>query len=238
MVHCVFYTAKKEEKKLLLAAVRDQAAFETGQELDCQAFHSAEEAADYLNERESAIIGWDVSKESGRKTLIAVRERCREAFLLVVAEQDTSPLTFLTPAIAPSSLVIRPLTPSELRRAAKEMLDSLHHERNEDDAYFTITGKNEQTRIPFNRIYYFEARGRKLYARQRGEEIGFTGTLEQLASDLPDEFQRCHRSFIVNTRKIDKVLLAQNLICMREGLSVPLSRSYKRSIKEGSHGER
>ena len=91
--------------------------------------------------------------------------------------------------------------------------------------------------IPWEQIYYFESRGKRIYARLRGEEIGFTGTLESLAETLPENYRRCHRSFIVNVEKIDRVRFAENLILLWDGLAVPLSRSYKRSMKERESGQ-
>ena len=232
MVRCVLYTPKREEGRQLLSALRERAALQSDEEMNCEVCNSCREAVDRLCEWETSLIGWDVSAEEDRRALSSVRENCRDAFLLVLAAPETSPLTFLTPAIAPTSLVIRPLTVSEVNRVAGEMVSSLRRQNEESEESFVISAKNEQTRIAFHRIYYFEARGRKLYARLRNEEIGFAGTLEQLEEELPEEFRRCHRSFIVNTKKIEKIHLAQGMIELWDAMEVPLSRSYKRMIKE------
>lgn len=41
----------------------------------------------------------------------------------------------------------------------------------------------------------------------------------------------------MNMEKIDKVRFAENIILLWDGLAVPLSRGYKRSIKEYGRGE-
>lgn len=220
---------------MLLAAIRERVAMDSSQELDCKIFMQPAEAAECLRTAGATAIGWDMSEEQSRSELIAARDSCRQAYLLVVASADTSPLTFLNPTISPSSLVLRPLTPPEIKRVAREMIEALQRNADQGEASFTITSREEQQRIPYADIYYFEARGRKLYARLRCDEIGFTGTLEQLESELPKTFQRCHRSFIINTTKIERVLLSQNSIILWDGLDVPLSRSYKKAIKERNH---
>ena len=131
--------------------------------------------------------------------------------------------------------MIRPLTPPEIERVAREMMEALQRSPASSEDYFTITSRDQQQCIPYADIYYFEARGRKLYARLRCDEIGFTGTLEQLETELPKMFQRCHRSFIINTSKIERIQLSQNIILLWDGLDVPLSRSYKKAIKERSN---
>ena len=63
------------------------------------------------------------------------------------------------------------------------------------------------------------------------EEYGFYLTMDRLAEELPEQFLRCHRSFIVNSRKIRKIMLSQNLIGLEDGFDIPLSRSYKAVLK-------
>lgn len=232
MARCIFYVPKQEEAVQLLVAVREQAAFETEESLDCSTFQNAKEAAAQMREHGTTVLGWDVSEVADLDVLKELRAECRDAFLLAVAEETTSPLTFLTPTIAPTSLIIRPMIASEVRRVAKEIVAFIHQSGRSDGEIFTITYRNEQFRIPYDHIYYFEARGRKLYIRLRQEEIGFLGTLEQLETTLPRFFRRCHRSFIVNMGKIDRILWSQNTICLGEDRNVPLSRNFKKMIKE------
>lgn len=232
MARCIFYVPRKEDALQLLVAVREQAAFETEEALDCSTFQNTKEAAAKMREHGTTILGWDVSEVAGLSILKEVRAECRDAFLLAVAEETTSPLTFLTPTIAPTSLIIRPMIASEVRRVAREMVTFIHQNRGDDERIFTITHRNEQFRIPYDHIYYFEARGRKLYIRLRQEEIGFSGTLEQLETALPRFFRRCHRSFIVNMGKIDRIFWSQNTISLGSDLNIPLSRNFKKMIKE------
>lgn len=233
MIHLVVYAAHKEEGRRLLSAIRARAAKESSQELECELFQQAEKAAGCLKRGGVTAIGWDMSGAHDRAVFTEVRECCREAYLLVLAGPETSPLTFLTPAVAPSSLIIRPLSDAELERAAREMFVSIRraYQARQDKGCFTIAMREEQRRIPYSDIYYFEARGRKLYARLRDEEIGFSGTLDGLEDKLPQTFQRCHRSFIVNKNQIERVLLAQGMLSLWDGLAVPVSRSYKKAIK-------
>jgi DNA-binding LytR/AlgR family response regulator len=63
------------------------------------------------------------------------------------------------------------------------------------------------------------------------EAYGFYGTIDKLVDNLPSNFIRCHRGFIVNKYKIEKVILSQNIIYLEDGFDVPLSRSYKSLFK-------
>lgn len=233
MAACVLFTPKREEGRLLLKALHDRAAYLTEQPVDCQVFQSVQEAAAHLLAHRTEAIAWDVSHSGALSVLPEIRRCNQDAFLLIVASADTSPLAFLRPDIAPSSLIIRPLNSGEADRAACEILRSIC---GDSEGGFIMERRGERRQIPWEQIYCFESRGKKIYARLRGEEIGFAGTLDSLTETLPGNFQRCHRSFIVNMRKIDKVRFTENLILLWDGLMVPLSRSYKRSIKEYGSG--
>lgn len=233
MASCVLFTPRREEGRQLLQALHDRAAYLMEQDLDCRVFQDVQEAAALLRARHVEAIAWDVSQKAALSALPEIRLCSQDAFLLILASANTSPLTFLRPDIAPSSLILRPLGPAEVDRVACEMLRSIC---GSGSGSFVIERRGERQQIPWEQIYYFESRGKKLYARLRGEEIGFSGTLESLAETLPERFQRCHRSFIVNMGKIDRVRFGENRILLWDGLEIPLSRGFKRNIKERGSG--
>lgn len=216
-----------------MQALHDRAAYLTDQALNCQMFQTAQEAANLILARQVEAIAWDVSHADALAPLPEVRRCNQDAFLLILASANDSPLAFLRPDIAPSSLILRPLTPVEVDRVACEMLRSICGEAG---GSFVVERRGERQQIPWEQIYYFESRGKNLYVRMRGEEIGFSGTLEGLAETLPDSFQRCHSGFIVNMEKVDKVRFSENLILLWDGLAVPLSRGYKRTLRERGSG--
>lgn len=235
MQRLVLYTPLPEESRQLVGALRSQLAQSSDEELACAAFIDAACAAAEITANGAQLIGWDVSTETARQALLPARAACRDAFLLAIAERNTSPLLFLTPGIRPDSLVLRPVEPGEARRAAAEMVIELLRQAADSSLNFTFHTRDSSQNIPYSAISYIEARERKIYLRLDREEIGFAGTLEKLAEELPPNFCRTHRSFIVNTDKIRQVQLTENLVLLWNGLAVPLSRSYKKNVKELHH---
>lgn len=55
--------------------------------------------------------------------------------------------------------------------------------------------------------------------------------MEKLAEELPENFVKCHRSFIVNEEHITKIKLNENLLYLGRDLFVPVSRSYRGLFK-------
>ena len=75
---------------------------------------------------------------------------------------------------------------------------------------------------------------KKLFVRTKTEEYAFYDTIEALLARLPEQFRRCHRSYIVNTEKITRILNSENYIELTKEIGVPLSRSCKAAFKGGT----
>lgn len=233
----LLYCTRAEERRRLLHAMRASFAAGGDDDLRCLEADSAAQAMDCLHDTDVSLLGWDVRDAVSCAALQDARGLCRDAFLLIIADSRTSPLSFLKPSIAPDSLILTPpLQKAEAQRAAEEMLAAVRA-RNENAGSFTITTRTETIRLPYERIDCFEARERRLYACLQREEIGFAGTLEHLEEQLPPSFLRVHRAFIVNTARIRKVQMTEGYILLTDGMRVPLARSYKKTLRERyAHG--
>ncbi len=95
-----------------------------------------------------------------------------------------------------------------------------------------VESREGRVRVPYGQISYFEAREKKIFVRAGRREFGFYDTMDHLCEVLPEEFIRCHRSFIINRNKIEKVVLSQSTVVMEEGLMVPISRSYRTRMRQ------
>ena len=125
MIRVVVYLSGKAECQLLETQLRQLLSRRSNEELDCRFYADpAAACAALLAERADAIC-WDVTDPAGLTYLAAVRTAGHEAFLLVMAAATTSPLVYLKPELAPDSLILRPVTAEECRRAAGEIFDRL-----------------------------------------------------------------------------------------------------------------
>ena len=154
MIRVVVYLSGKAECQLLETQLRQLLSRRSNEELDCRFY--ADPAA-LLAERADAIC-WDVTDPAGLAYLAAVRTAGREAFLLVMAAATTSPLVYLKPELAPDSLILRPVTAEECRRAAGEIFDRLLAAQHEGADCFVVKSRDERIRVPYRKILYFEAR--------------------------------------------------------------------------------
>lgn len=163
--------------------------------------------------------------------LISFRRQYRQAMVMLITDLSVSPREYLRPGVAPDSLLLRPID-GALPQVNQEFVEAYLRRGREDTAEesFVLETREERTYIPYSRIYYFEARDKKLYLRTRNEELGFYGTIEALAGKLPDNFVRSHRSYIVNTDKITRILTAEGYIEMTDNIGAPVSRGFRANL--------
>jgi len=215
---CKAQVAKVSEEMLQFESTADE-----------QAFSSAIE-----EERLLHLLYYDFQKGQKLDGLRQFRQRCGEAMMMLITDESVSPLEYLRPGVTPDSLLLRPVSEAKLDATNGEFMKSFFERFQEKDAgsSFVVDTREEKVFIPYSQIWYFEARDKKLFVRTRHEEYAFYDTIEGLESRLPDMFRRCHRSYIVNTKKIRRVLPAENFIELEDQVGVPVSRSYKSTFRE------
>ncbi len=163
------------------------------------------------------------------------RRRSRDAMLMLIADPKVSPLEYLRPGVAPDGLMLRPLDRKKLEEANREFMDSFFerfHVGSASDS-FVVDTREEKVYVPYASIYYFEARDKKLFVRTRDGEYPFYGTIEALEASLPENFARCHRSYVVNRDKVKRMLTVENYLDLGSGIGVPVSRSYRSAFRGG-----
>ena len=179
------------------------------------------------------MLMYDVTPRNAIESLLGIRKNYREVLLMVIADLETSPMEYMKPGIMASSLLLRPWTKEQAYEVLKEFFQAYMEKccQTDDKSMFVIESKEGKLYIPYEQIYFFEAREKKIFVCTGKEEYGFYHTIDKLAEELPEQFLRCHRGFIVNQYKIRKVVLSQNIIYLTDGYDVPLSRSYKPVLK-------
>ena len=87
---------------------------------------------------------------------------------------------------------------------------------NQEQKTFTFTNFGKEYCIPFNEIIYFETSENihKVLIHTENRLIEFQGKLKEIEEVLDDRFFRCHRSFIINRKKIKEINLKEHIIIM------------------------
>ena len=233
MISMVTVNGKHGEIALLKDIVSDVAARLTEDFWNTRFFENCSKCEEFLKEDPLLDFGCcDVTLDGMLELLPEIRKEYGHMGIMLIADIGISPIKYLKPSIRADALLLRPLSSKsikegmeELVRASFEIRDNEHNKNS-----YIIDSKEGKTILPYDRIFYFEAREKKIFVRLLNEEYGFYSTIEELCKQLPEQFLRCHRSYIVNMGKIRRILGGQNMIDLEKGFSIPFSRSYKQSL--------
>lgn len=227
----LIYSCKQNEIELLQEISKDIVAYLYDEQLDIA-------VTNIWNDREIKKIGnidialVDITEESGLQAARDLRKYLGKIEIIIISDNTISPVVYLTPDIRPASLLLKPLKEDEIHNGIKGVFNLLEQNRNDDGTFFLFEEDKEQKRVPYSQILYFEARNGRIYIRLQNKEFGIYGTIKTLEEQLPENFKRCHKSFIVNVLQISRVWYSKNVIVLKNDIEVPVSRSYKNTIKE------
>ena len=231
MVSMLIYCCKQDEIELLQEISRDIMAFRSKDSLDIVTFHTPEDMV--LDDFEMLDVAYvDITDEFGLQVAKDLRARFPNVEIMIISDPTISPLLYLTPNVRAASLLLKPLEYDMIENGVRELFDSWEPKQNENEEVLSFEDEEGYRRIPYSQILYFEAWNRKVYARLQSKEYCINVSLDALEEVLPEQFKRCHRSYIVNTFNVTKVWYSKNSILLKNDVEIPLSRSCKTVMKE------
>ena len=232
MISMMNYSQSKQELGLLREQIRDLAAYCSEDKWEIYSFSLLQELDSFLKEQPIVNLScYDITGQGSLDYLHKIREIYHKTSLMLIADLKMSPMDYIKPDILASELILRPYKSEDLKGKLHSLISSYLGKEGEEEE-FVLDMKEEKLRIPYRQIYYLEALDKKIYVRMKKEGKGFYGTLDALEENLPEDFVRCHRSFIVNWNYVEKILRSQNLLVLVDGMQVPFSRSYKAKLME------
>lgn len=179
------------------------------------------------------IIIADVSHPQAVECIKLFKSKYPPMLVFPIAGAETPPTVYVCPEIMPCGLFWRPVRQSTARPIIDQMMARIHDQTiPPSQSSFRIAGKQKIRDVPFSAILFFEAREKKIGLRMRDQELAFSGTLSQLEEELPADFIRCHKSFLVNRRHIMSVDRSNSIIVLDNQMELPISRSYKKAFWE------
>lgn len=176
----------------------------------------------------------DVTTDGILPILEQLRRGNPDMRLVLVADGSVPPVSYIRPSILPAALLWRPLQAEDARDTLWEVLRGIpagNENSSETEKMFTVEVRGDLRQIPYQKILFFEASNKRLNLHTGRKEIPFSGTLEKLVDELPEEFIRVHKSYIVNRSAIIQIQFGQNEIILEGGIVIPISRSYKPAVK-------
>ncbi len=172
MISILLLDNQIEEAKILQEDLRDLTAKNSDERLEFTVLPDAAGLPAVLKKQDLLHVAVvDVTCTEGTEAARAIRSRYPEAQLLVIADAAVSPLSYLTPAIRPGSLLLRPFGKEQRKRILEDFFFlAVKPLMKEDDAVFWARTKEGTQKIPYHAVLYFEAREKKVFVRTRRME--------------------------------------------------------------------
>tara|TARA_Y100000589_G_C27116901_1_gene614624 strand:- start:460 stop:1152 length:693 start_codon:yes stop_codon:yes gene_type:complete len=108
----------------------------------------------------------------------------------------------------------------------EKVIEHTKQEEKNENIFFKVNGKLQK--IELSSILYFESMSDYVKIITRKKTHVVLQTMTKLEKTLPKSFVRCHRSYIINLKKVDAL---DDRVLEIEGHAIPVSRSYYSSIK-------
>lgn len=235
MVEMMIFSVRQEEIRTVYNTSKNLAAFLTEESWEFHCVKNNEELRKFVCTNPMLdLICMDISDEDGFLAVRKLRKKNQHAYIILIASPKTSPASYMRPDIMAGSLMLRPLSKAQVQEVLEEAFQEFttRFQKSDDIGQFVIDNREGKWLVDYEQINYFEAREKKIFLNTDAREISFYDTMENLEKRLPGFFIRCHRSFFINGKKIQKLQLGQNLVFLEQGWEIPVSRSYKAVLKE------
>lgn len=234
MIFGIMLDSNQQEERRIRQYLRKLTAYYTDEKLELKVLHGFTSFVEEVQKAgllDVAII--DVTMQGALEAARLLRRQFAKIEILVIADVSVSPVQYMHPSIRASALLLRPesMVWEDTMRDFYEQLPAVREQQESQRNVLWIKNREGTFRIPFEQIYYLEAREKKVFVRTRQEEFGVGETMERLAEQLPENFVRCHRSFVVNEEHITQIRLSESLLYLGKELFVPISRTYKERFK-------
>lgn len=235
MISMLVCSGDENEIKCIKYNSKELAAYLSDENWQISSFLDTKDIIPFLNQDSTLdLICFDVTLQDSITMVEELRRKNKTAFIALIADISISPMQYMKPSIMAASLFLRPLKNIQVRERLEELFQSFFKETNRESnsEAFVYENREGRVRIPYDRILYFESRDKRIYLCTEEKEVTFYETLDNLMEALPSYFFRCHRSFIVNAKKIERVQISQNTIILEGDSMIPVSRSYRNVAKE------
>ena len=187
-----------------------------------------------MNLSEESLLFFEVSDREDLEILKGIREKNPRT--VVIHDGTIPPEEIVVPEIHPLYLIKKPFDNGMLRQVLQGLY--LHLTKKEDRTCFTRRFVcRENTRrlwTPYSSIYYFETRNKRIVMATSGGEYEFYDSFSRMEAGLPEEFVRCHRSYIINLSYLTCVDFAHFQIELNGKILIPISKKYRKQVERVS----
>ena len=152
-----------------------------------------------FNSFDVVILDIDLKSQiSGIDLANTIRKKNKKAYIIF----STAHLEYLMVAFKYKTFdfLAKPITFERFEETIMRLYDDISDEKN---VFFKVNSKNGY--INSNDIYFIEKHGKKAVIKTSSGDLSLTSSFSNILNRLPNNFIRCHKSYIVNLNQISKI---------------------------------
>lgn len=188
----------------------------------------AESILTFVNSNKADVLILDInlkSNISGLQLAEKVRETNKDCYIIFT----TGHLEYAIVAykLKTFDYLPKPITYERLEDTIVRLFEDIN---GQPKKYIRIDNKN--TLIDENEIYYIKRDGMKLIFHTDTKDYEAYTSLSKVQENLPNNFIRCHKSYLANVNKIVNVEPVSNMLFFANNSSCEIGPKYKNSLME------
>jgi DNA-binding LytR/AlgR family response regulator len=121
--------------------------------------------------------------------------------------------------------LLKPISFGRFEKSALKAQERFSVNQDSQNSYFFIKSSGQQHRVNFDDILYIESIKDYVNIKTENQEYIVLDTLKSLENQLPENFARVHKSFILNLEKIEKIDIKN--VFLSSGKEIPIGETYK-----------
>lgn len=166
---------------------------------------------------------------------LCLLERCRDSYFIYFAASAAVLEVLVNGCVRPAGLLLPPFTKGKLRAILKRVFEDYLELQKPRRDQLLVSVNGSTLRLPRASVVCVEASEKRLTLFTSRQSLAFSGSLKVMGQKLGDGFLQCHRAFLINVRRAERLDLGVMEIVMDNGMRVPVARSHKRAVAERFH---
>lgn len=161
-----------------------------------------------------------------------LKRRKDHTYIVFILDKKADISACVRPSVRPSGILFVPLEKMRVFQTVHEIyVEYMRSAERETQPVFTIKTGGDYFTVNTGDISFFEAQGKKIAVKTRGQEISFYSNFDSVLEQLPDWFIRCHKGYVINTRHIAQVSFTDMTLKLKDHSVIPLSRTYRDELR-------
>ena len=190
-----------------------------------------QELLSYVKENPTDVIILDINLKSNLTGLdIATQLRKQHNKAYIIFTTAHSEFVFLAYKCKTFDFLCKPVAQERLEETILRLFEDIKN-NSSGKSYIRLDNKN--TIINGNEVQYIKREGMKIIFHTQTRDYEVYSSFAKIQHLLPDNFLRCHKSFIANINNIEKLEPVNNLVYFKGDDTCDIGPKYKEEFMKG-----